>query len=324
MSAQDKKVPSEDYSIPDAPAFSVMNSTPSTILRPSTGRELAVAIGNQFFSKQNSSIAVEYAPIPKLSFSVGLQNGEKGELALGSRWNIIDKIEASDDLEVAKLRKLLNPLNARASKASSITLDSIMRVNNCDVNIVIIKYNSEYNLLQNKILQQMDNDPNYDHSLEDNFKKALEEMNWNKSILTIAVAYRNNYSALNFDEEGFGHDNKFQFWGTYSHGLGKIFKLDIGTTGGIENIADTTQNQFGIGLKGTYSIIPNSFRIEVGGEFKYNDKKLKGNRVSIDRPLSLCLGIEWRAFDNNWVVFQLAKDGNSSKYVPKIEYKTAM
>lgn len=318
-----QKVAIEDYSIPDAPAFSIMNSTPTTILRPSTGREFVLALGNQFSSKQNSSIAFEYSPIKDFSLSVGIQNGIQGEASFGVRYNILDYINANDDNQVKQLRSFFEILNTKARSLQLKAVDSLMTKYTCDADVVMLDHIEEFNKLQNQYYSVSLKDPGYDNTIDKKFKKLLEDMSWNKSILSIALAYRNNYSGLSIGDISFNHDNKFQLWCTYSLGLGKIFKLDIGTTGGFVNIGDTNHRQFGFGLKGIYAPA-NFFRCELGIEFKYNDNRLNDQIISIERPVSGLFGVELRVSDNQWIVFQLAKEVTSTKYIPKIEYKTGL
>jgi len=112
-----------DYAVPDMPAFAILGSEPTTVLRPTSAREVGVAIANFLSNGQvlPKAFAAEFAPYMLLAnkslsdyqrklccyrtrLSIGTRANDNGgtEIGLGLRFTLWDKSDLRTDAEFQK------------------------------------------------------------------------------------------------------------------------------------------------------------------------------------------------------------------------------
>ncbi|MBL6446321.1 hypothetical protein JMN32_08375 [Fulvivirga sp. 29W222] len=233
-----------NFAIPDLPAFKIMGTNPSNILRPSSPKALAAMVSD--FGKGGqvilpSSFAAEIAPyillksnsltlreydnnseLYSLRISIGTQRDPANDittnLALGARMTLIDDGDLKNDKQYRQ--QLFDLLDQKVQAKDAYQLE-YLKQNNFTAQEVAEKASLEQQQ-ENYVNQQLKRD--YDAAI-DSLNTAYKEKNWNKKKLDVAVA------VLGTSPDSLAKDtkfNKFSVWATYGTPLGQHGQLLLG------------------------------------------------------------------------------------------------
>lgn len=252
-----------NFAIPDLPAFKIMGTNPSNILRPSSPKALSAVVsdfgsGGQvilpasfaaevapyILLKSNSLTLSEYdkhSELYSLRFSIGTQRDPENDittnLAIGARMTLIDEGDLKNDQEYRQ--QLFDILAQKVAAKDAFQLQYLKQNN-----LTIQEVAGNPGLLQQQedyVNQQIKRD--FDASI-DSLNTAYKERNWNKKKLDIAVA------TLGTSPDSLAKDtkfSKFSLWATYGTPLGQHGQLLLGwnfnyVSGDIEGGDDYTTN----------------------------------------------------------------------------------
>ncbi|UII33675.1 hypothetical protein LVD17_07570 [Fulvivirga ulvae] len=252
-----------NFAIPDLPAFKIMGTNPSNILRPSSPKALAAMVSD--FGKGGqvilpASFAAEIAPyillksnsltlseydkhseLYSLRFSIGTQRDPENDittnLAIGARMTLIDEGDLKNDKQYRQ--QLFDILAEKVAAKDAFQLQ-YLKQNNLTIqdvagNPAMLQQQEDY------VNQQIKRD--FDASI-DSLNTAYKEQNWNKKKLDLAVA------VLGTSPDSLAKDtkfSKFSIWATYGTPLGQHGQLLLGwnfnyISGDIEGSDDYTSN----------------------------------------------------------------------------------
>lgn len=311
MSLQDGK-PSDlvkdfrlNFTIPESPAFKLINVDESNILRPTSVRELGVGVSD-FTGDDNSiltiprAFAVEVAPFLLLGgknltlkdyqskpalyrlrvsgATKRLQGGSgPSQIAFGLRVSLIDE----SDLRTNKT--YIDSVTAFTGAINEIFVQARKRAGPPPNNEIVLTPQDEEMI----------------NNLNKKIKEDWTEEKWNADVLDIAFALR----AMSSDSTGKNLEaDKFSFWTTYGHGLGKNGQWLLGGNAGFER--DST----GGDLKFDWSV---SSRIYIGAnKFKGFIEAQAAKMASEDLNFLLNSGGEVTIGKDVWLVFSAGAERN--------------
>ena len=233
-----------NFAIPDLPAFKILDSNPSNLLRPSTPEAVSALLsdfgsGNQVILPQ--SFAAEIAPyimmkastltlseydkhseLYSLRISIGTQRDPENDitthLAVGARMTLIDEGDLKNDK--AYRQNLFDILASKVAEKDDLQMKFLL-----ENNLKIIDVASNPALLkQQEDFIDSNIKMNYQAAI-DSLNQVYKERNWNKKKLDIAMA------ALGSSPDSLAKDtkfSKFSLWATYGTPIGENGQLLLG------------------------------------------------------------------------------------------------
>ncbi len=239
-----------DFAVPDGPAFTILGITPSTIVRPTTVRELAAAVSDFIGGGSTLSIprafAIELAPalligggslslpryqaapaLYRLRVSAATRRSEGSaptEIALGLRVNLIDQADLrTNPAYIERITKVTDQINQIfAAQRMAIGPPSDSAVSH------LLTPDSLPPDLKNQVAD-----------LQGSLEKAWADSTWNSRVLEVAAGM----SARAADS--LGHDlstRAFAAWATFGTGFGTWGQLLVG--GQLSSTRDSVTRDF--------------------------------------------------------------------------------
>jgi len=313
-----------DYAIPDQPAFKLLGTNPSDILRPSNTNELS-AISSSFMEGSSivipKSFSLEVAPmllaksnkltlsdyidkkfLYRAKVSVGTQKSlvdtvEKYKIALGFRFTLID----NSDLKTNKnyINQIFD-ITAEKTEWENIYKIEYLKI----VNKTILDYienkalqDSVQNYIDKKITEKF-NENYFDDRLE-KLKEKFKQDTWNADKWDVALAFLTESPdslAKNIQFTGVG------VWTTYAHGFKNWGQLLIGAsynylsfdslivaTSKIENFSNHK-----LSVASRLYFGSNNFKGFLEGQFDYRSLNTSNNAL-------INLGTEMNIYDGIWI-----------------------
>ncbi|MEP2773086.1 MAG: hypothetical protein ABJH05_13125 [Fulvivirga sp.] len=236
-----------DFAVPDMPAFKMLGTNPSNILRPSSPQALSLMIsefggGDELILPK--SFAAEIAPyiliksgsltlddydknseIYSLRLSIGTErdpeNNSTSRLAVGARMTLMDEGDLKNDKEYRDyVLKFLSNKSIIKDKFQS----EFLIQNNLTIQTVV-QNDSLRQEMSDFIDDKLDKyEQNFDYRL-DTLKQGFKQRNWNKKKLDVAVGMLGSSPDSLAKNVEF---NKFSLWSTYGSPVGKNGQLLLG------------------------------------------------------------------------------------------------
>ncbi|MGD2136454.1 MAG: hypothetical protein PVF27_09850 [Gemmatimonadales bacterium] len=231
------------YAVPDAPAFVLTEAAPSTILRPSSVRELGIALSDWIGADAQLTIpqafAAEFAPallvggpsltvsqyreapwLYRLRVSVATRRPEGGTtpttIALGVRATLLDDADLRlSDAYRARATQIASEINAlreavRERVGPMVSLDTLSRGG------LTVAERDRLDSLMNALTADWED---------------VQNEHWNGRSLDVAFGLRSSGSALDGSDQQL---DRVAGWLTYAAGMGTWGQLLLGATGGAE------------------------------------------------------------------------------------------
>jgi hypothetical protein len=212
-----------DYSVPEAPAFKILGSNPSTILKPTSTKEIAVSLGNYYLSNGPiipKNLAVEISPAllsnnlnlqkynknkfwyrTSLSLGTNFNNNGTYDFGVGLRFTIADKTDIRTDANVTRqfidIANIILPTKDEISQQiddeeTSMTLSEVDNAlqNANDPNHARLqkKFDDLFKHKIDSLRKQSDNSLYTKISKIDEIRKAFKDSSWNKKIIQFGIA----------------------------------------------------------------------------------------------------------------------------------------
>lgn len=324
-----------NYSVPESPAFKILGTSPSSIMRPTSTRNIAFSIGNYFLNNGATipqNLAVEISPAlfdPHLSLtkfrqnrfwytsalSVGTKvNTDKSyAIAVGVKFKLLDEQDLRmNDVLIKKFDEYgPNLVNAFANAVKTVTrqLKANDPTNTVDFPTysqnVADAYRDTANAKHAMIKKLIDAEINssFDVTKISKFRDSIKKANWNKPIWDLGFASLfNSKDSLLRNIKAF---SKIGLWTTFGAPLGAKGQLLIGLSA---QLKDSLSRSLNIGT------------LNIGSRAYYGSNDLKGfieANANIETHQSgiykASLGIETTFFGGMWVDFSLgfSKQGGS-------------
>lgn len=288
----------QNFAVPESPAFLILGTAPSDILRPSTVRELA-AIASDFTGEGlgfilPKSFAAEFSPGMLLSpnknssnnwekfrISIGTQRPDSNlpstQLAIGLRYSIIDEADIRQDPSVK-------------SALTKVLLDYLMGlplappppVGGASSIVIPPEIMAQYN----RILQDAEN------------------ATWSKDEFDVALAFR--FSSTDSLAKSLRFD-KASLWSTYALRCGVSAQNVAGFNAALENNLVTDSLNFFLNIYDRFYIGSNYYKGFAEVQYSSRDKNLVKDSLG---KLSLSLGGELKIFDGIWAEFSAGVSSN--------------
>ena len=292
-----------DFAVPDGPAFTILGITPSTILRPTTVRELSAAVSDFIGGGSTLSIprafAIELAPalligggklslpryqaapaLYRLRVSAATRRSEGSdtptEIGLGLRVNLVDQADLRTNPayieRVTRVTDQINQLFAARRMAMGPPSDSAVSH--------LLTPDSLPPELQKQVAD-----------LQGELEKAWADSTWNARVLEVAAGM----SARAADS--LGHDlstQAFAAWATFGTGFGTWGQLLLG--GQLSSTRDSVTREFhALGSLGARFVVgTNAYKGFVEGQQMWQPGY---------NPWLLNAGGEARLIKGAWVAF---------------------
>src|SRR5712692_3518159 len=225
-----------DFAVPDGPAFTLLGVTPSTILRPTTVKEVTAAVSDFIGGGSSLSIprafAIELAPalligggslslqryqanpaLYRLRISAATRrsdgNGSPTQIALGVRVNLVDDADLRTKPDyIAKVTAITDQINQIFAERRALERPAEGAVSG------VLSPDSLPPDLKKQVAD-----------LQGTLEKAWADSTWNARVLELAAGL----SARAADS--LGHDlstQAFAGWATFGTGIGKWGQLLVG------------------------------------------------------------------------------------------------
>ncbi|PWK80178.1 hypothetical protein LX99_00642 [Mucilaginibacter oryzae] len=319
-----------NYAVPESPGFKILGTSPSSIMRPTSVRDIAFSIGNYFTANGAAipqNLAVELSPKlfhPNVSLndfyknrfwytsalSVGTKvNSDKSyAIGLGIKFRILD----FQDLRLnASLINQLNLLGQAGTRSYSEALRFVAKkYMDADTNGNGYQHwrhvvDSIYRLaepgtatgkvIKQEILDYIKNVGKFNPDRIVQIRDSIKNVLWNKSIWDVGIAalFNSKDSLIRNIKPA----SKLGLWTTAGFPLGAKGQLLIGATG---QLRDTVNSRLGakslsIGSRAYYGSNDVKGFVEANGLFQTNQKF----------TYKASLGIETAFFGGMWVDFSL-------------------
>ena len=306
-----------DFAVPDLPAFKLLGTEPSNLLRPST-TELFSVITSNFYNGTNlvvpQSFAAEISPMMlmyankltlqeydrnavlySLRLSIGTMrsegNNEPGRLSVGLRVSLIDEGDLKNDQDY---RDILYNITYDLLALDSIYQEKFMKERD-----VLIHQIAADSALERQMKEYIRNKKNehlkkaWGESVDErlaNLRKEYKTNNWNKQKLDVA------YALLGETPDSLLAKIKFSqhaFWLTYSHPIADWGQWLIG--GNCMFISDST-NYISFSLASRVYFGTNRIKGFLEAQYQRDDLLNSNN-------LLLNLGSELNLFAGIWINF---------------------
>lgn len=296
-----------NYAIPDLPALNALSVESSSLLRPSTPRDFAVAT-SQFFNGNSiiipKSFALEFAPIVLIDYNkLTIQSYQKmpilynsrislatfrdslnlSKIAIGYRTTLINKGDIKSDKNITKVFEFLKNINDERFNFINQQLDS-MKI-------------SQYQYASDPILQKnlMDKFDLFIKEKKDSINTVLkdykEKVLWNKEKLDIAFSIV--FSSFDTIMKNIQY-NSFLFWASYGIPISNNGQFVIGIHTNLYNFEG--KNQIKLAIPARFYLGSNTFKSYLEGEYQYLHQYKSNN-------LLMRLGLEYNIYSGFWVDF---------------------
>ncbi len=324
-----------NYAVPEAPAFKILDVTPSNLLRPTSTRKLAFAVGNYYLNNGAAipqNLTVEFSPMlfnpnvnlknyaanrfwytSALSIGTKVNEDKSYAVSVGLKFKLIDHADLRNDkLLNAFISKMLSPITIQFTKA----VEQYARDNNMnfvDVNAIIADTASaKYEATMKGIREIMDE--HVDISKISAFREKIKKDNWNKMVwdLGFASVFNSKDSLI----KNLSAASKLGGWSTLGLPVfGKNGQLLLGVNG---QLKDSGTNKLNVGLVGLGTRLyygSNDTKGFLEAEFNAQTHQLPYYRLSI--------GIEGTFLDGLWINFGLGvkkEAGKKAEFNPTINF----
>jgi len=298
-----------DFAVPDLPAFKLLGTEPSNLLRPSTTELLSVITSN-FYNGTNlivpQSFAAEISPmllinankltlqeydrntiLYSLRLSIGTMRSEgtneAGRLSLGMRVSIIDQGDLKNDKEY---REKLYQITADLIDLDSLYEAEFLRLNNYDM--IQVATDSVKRKRMEAYIERKKGISADDRISQ--LKNQYKANNWNKQKLDVA------YALLGDTPDSLLTKIKFSqhaFWLTYGHPISDWGQWLIG--GNFMFISDST-NYISFALASRVYFGTNRIKGFLEAQYQRDDL-LNSNNLLVN------LGSELNLFAGIWINF---------------------
>jgi hypothetical protein len=333
-----------NFVVPDLPAFSVLGSEPSNLLRPSTPQAFAMSFSEFYQDKKiqiPKAFALEISPalllnakkgplqleryiknqtINSLRISIGsstdsLLSISGRSLAIGARISLINKGDFSIDM----LTKIAKELRGFRKNTTEKFLPLFAIKNGIDTT----KLDWEDLIFSNEALRkkfnlELDSSEN---QIQASFLKNIQKIkddykkdHWNDEKLDLAFALLSSSPDSLVKNIRF---NKIALWLTYAAKTGKNSQLLIGANSGYsKNLLDTSKltlnkNYFDISVPVRYLIGTNRVKGFIEAQYSHEGKN-KNNKIFMN------LGTELNVIDGFWLTFYGGLDYQSITKITSI------
>lgn len=231
-----------DFAVPDAPAFKILNLNGSEVHRPTSVKDLTIAVSDFLLTNNNITLPQQLA----LEFSPGLLMGGKSLDVHKYRQNPwwyrtrISIATARDEGSTTATRLALG-LRSTSVDKSDLRMDTVMIVRATEltsaINNILVSKKTRTNTIEE--IQQLPEVISDIAKLEDGFRNELKEWtekNWNARIDEYAFAFL--FQSLDSTAERLELE-QFSAWYTSARGIGTSAQLLLGAR------ASMTRKEFG-------------------------------------------------------------------------------
>jgi hypothetical protein len=296
-----------NYAVPDLPALNALSMESSSLLRPSTPRDFAVAT-SQFFDGNSiiipKSIALEFAPIVLFDYNkLTLQSYQKmpilynsrislatfrdsiniSKIAIGYRTTLINKGDIKSDKNITQVYRFLENINDERNNFINQQLDSMK--------ISLYQYANDPEL-QKKLMEKFDMLIKVKKdSMYTAIKEYKEKVLWNKEKLDIAFSLV--FSSFDTLMKNIQY-NSFLFWASYGIPISNNGQFVIGIHTNLYNFEG--KNQIKLAIPARFYLGSNTFKSYLEGEYQYLQQNKSNN-------LLMRLGLEYNLYSGFWVDF---------------------
>ncbi|GAC1300182.1 MAG: hypothetical protein NVSMB24_00200 [Mucilaginibacter sp.] len=318
-----------NYAVPESPAFKILGTSPSDIMRPTSTRNIAISIGNYLFNNGATipqNLAVEIAPAlfnphvslknfaknrwwytSALSIGTKVNTNKSYAIGIGLKFKIFDK----QDLRLNNvLIREFDKYGILNNKAYSDAVDVVTKeflAKDVTGTKDFFQWRSDVtdaysdisgtNPLHNRVKKEVDNliQMNFDVNKISAFRDSIKNELWNKPIWDVGIAtLLNSKDSLIANLHG---ATKIGLWTTYGMPLGSKGQLLIGITA---QMRDTLNSRFkiktlNIGTRAYYGNNNTKGFIEGNVQMHTEQKALIKASVGIERTFG----------DGIWLDFSL-------------------
>lgn len=266
-----------NYSVPDAPAFKLLGTDPSDILRPASVRDLAIGLSD-FLGSDNSivlpqSFAVEFSPglliggktltldgyrkhpaLYRTRLSIATTRPRKAAAATRVAFGV--RVTQIDESDLRTSTEYVDSATALAERVNDLIRKSLGRPDDSDESGVIEP-------LPDVKLQIED--------MEQTFKERWTDKKWNARILEWAIAVRAN------SPDSLGREleiDNISLWSTSGHGFGTWGQLLLALNATYEKDSLDGEHRSALSLSSRFYIGQNRYKvfIETQGSVKEDRK----------------------------------------------------
>ncbi len=346
-----------NFVVPDMPAFKLLGTDPTNLLKPSTPKALALSMSSftdngKFIipkafaleispalllnSRKGPSELAQYAKNAVLNsfrISIGTSNDSSlsisgRNLAIGLRISLINEgdfgMDATAHQAIAKeLRKFRKQVDSREKQEKfAISIDSLDAFN-ADTDAFIERRIKDYN----KYLSQLDEPSQKEfQTAVKKLKEEYKKKHWNDEKLDLAIAVLTSSPDSILRNLRF---NQAQLWLTWAHKVGRSNKSQFmaGINAQIaKDLKDTVKSNmknsyFNLCVPARFIIGTNRIKGFAEGQYKYDGRLKESNIV-------LCLGSEINLIDGVWLNmyggFNYSSKSSSTKPVFDFNFKLTM
>jgi len=325
-----------DYAVPEAPAFKILGTSPTNVMRPTSVRSLAINVGDYLTSGNAGTLpknaAIEISPLllnPKLDLkeyndnlgwyrsrlSAGTWVRDNGEydISVGLSFTLQDESDLRDTKN--GFVTSLQGLNLRAKQI----LDSLIRAYALKTVTPVLKVELDYNSRTNPTFNEIDAKYKEVITSQKTYtteKVEFEKKNWNASITQLGVA--GNITSRDSVIENVGKKFRYGGWlsSTFRHGDKGQFLLGAYAGGQTDTVGKFKTPTLSLGLRYYYG--SNAAKGFLEAEFKSaNDWQSYvtargGAELRLNPGLWLDVGFS----------YQVTKD--EVKFVPTFSFKYAI
>lgn len=325
-----------NYAVPESPAFKILDISPSSIMRPTSTRDIAFSIGNSLITNGLTipqNLTVELSPtllkphlnlkdFQKNSFlytsalSIGTKvNKDKSYgIALGLKFRIFDQQDLRLNKELLTrndlLGRIINDSYSRAMKEMAQDralknpqkkpIDHLIDISRSYSDGSAPDHKQVYDGIASIMKRTID------PGEVERFRDSIKKSNWNKPQMYMGIASLfNSKDSLLSNLSG---ASKLGLWSTAGFPVGKKGQILIGLNG---QMADTLGKSL------------NNKKLDIGTRLYYGENNLKGfiegnvQYRNIQKPCyKASIGIETTFFGGLWANFSLGfKKENGAKAV---------
>jgi hypothetical protein len=305
-----------DYAVPDLPAFTMLQSESTNLLRPSTFKELSV-ITDQLFSGSSmvipKSFAIEIAPIVLLKENnLTIQDYQKNPAWYNSR---ISVGSLRDSLNISKV--------AIGFRTTLIDKGDIKRKNNFEGLCNKLKKRSEVRVeilteeldKIGKLYQDYTDDPEVKKMVDNQIAmrlinsddiKTFQDKEWNEERLDIAFAFAGSSPDSLAENIKF---NSVSGWVTYAHPLKE--KGQFVVCGNFNVTNNDGKNYFELSIPARVYFGTNELKMYAEGQYTYKGLT-KLNTLLVD------FGCEYYLANGFWLNFSAGYENDYSNKTSKL------
>jgi hypothetical protein len=261
-----------NFAVPESPSFKILGVSPDNIMRPTTTRDISIAIGNYYINNGTTipkNLSVEISPAlfnPKINL-IEYQNSIT-RLWYTSSYSIGTKVNQNGgyDIGVGFKLKLLDYADLRTNKSFLSFLDNVGKITNSVFSDAItkevqeliklrnIQADSAYALVDTAFINKKEPIyseitakinkylPSYNELMQSiiNYRDSIKASDWNAKTWDLGVATL--FSSKDSLIKDLKAPSKLGLWTTYGTPLGQMGQLLAGLNAGLSDDSNGVLN----------------------------------------------------------------------------------